>query len=119
MTTHRLPRLGPLGVIRAIEAEQHVRPMDAVVPVGRRAELVLRLLPGTFRPSGEELDEARAGRAQVVRMISTEQGAWWETLLGTEPSRKRLAPVMPLLPTITRSALRSSATSRIASAGSP
>ncbi len=25
-------------------------------------------------------------------MISTEQGAWWETLLGTEPSRKRLAP---------------------------
>jgi len=27
-----------------------------------------------------------------------EQGAWWETLLGTEPSRKRLAPVMPLLP---------------------
>ena len=32
-------------------------------------------------------------------MISTLQGAWWLTLLGTEPSRKRLAPVMPLLPT--------------------
>jgi hypothetical protein len=57
--------------------------------------------------------------AQVVRMISTEQGAWWETLFGTEPSRNRLAPVMPLLPTTIRSASRSSATSRIASAGSP
>ena len=52
-------------------------------------------------------------------MISTLQGAWWETLFGTEPSRKRLAPVMPLLPTTMRSAPRSSATSRIASAGSP
>ena len=37
-------------------------------------------------------------------MISTQQGAWWLTLLGTEPSRKRLAPVMPLLPTTMRSA---------------
>jgi hypothetical protein len=55
----------------------------------------------------------------VVLIISTEQGAWWETLLGTEPSRKRLAPVMPLLPTMIRSASLSSATSRIASAGSP
>ena len=55
----------------------------------------------------------------VVRTISTEQGAWCETLLGTEPSRKRLAPVMPLLPTTMRSALCSSATSRIASAASP
>ena len=41
---------------------------------------------------------------QVVRTISTEHGAWWETLFGTEPSRKRLAPVMPLLPTTIRSA---------------
>src|SRR3954468_2060157 len=52
-------------------------------------------------------------------MIRTLQGAWWLTLLGTEPSRKRLAPVMPLLPTTMRSAPCSSATSRIASAGSP
>ncbi len=39
-------------------------------------------------------------------MIITEQGAWWETLFGTEPSRKRLAPVIPLLPTTIRSASR-------------
>ena len=31
-------------------------------------------------------------------MISTLHGAWWLTRLGTEPSRKRRAPVMPLLP---------------------
>ena len=61
----------------------------------------------------------RAGARQTVRMISTEHGAWCETLFGTEPSRKRLAPVMPLLPTTIRSEPRSSATSRIASAGSP
>ena len=54
-----------------------------------------------------------------VRMIRTEHGAWCETLFGTEPSRKRLAPVMPLLPSTIRSLPRSSATSRIASAGSP
>ena len=52
-------------------------------------------------------------------MIRTLQGAWWETLFGTLPSRKRLAPVMPLLPTTIRSDPFSSATSRIASAGSP
>ena len=52
-------------------------------------------------------------------MIITLHGAWCETLFGTLPSRKRFAPVMPLLPTTIRSAFCSSATSRIASAGSP
>ena len=65
------------------------------------------------------LARATAKNLQVVRTISTEQGAWWETLFGTEPSRKRLAPVIPLLPTTIRSARCSSATSRIASAASP
>ncbi len=41
---------------------------------------------------------------QVVLMMSTEQGAWWETLFGTDPSKNRLAPVIPLLPTTIRSA---------------
>ena len=62
---------------------------------------------------------AAGRRGQVVRTISTEQGAWWETLLGTEPSRKRVAPVIPLLPTTIRSERCSSATSMIASAASP
>ena len=79
--------------------------------------------PGHDRYYGAGLVDARRGdaaaRRHTVRMISTEHGAWWETLFGTEPSRKRLAPVMPLLPTTMRSLPRSSATSRIASAGSP
>src|SRR2546429_9576853 len=45
----------------------------------------------TRSPSGGNL---RAGAAQVVRMIITEQGAWREILSGTEPSRKALAPVL-------------------------
>ncbi len=52
-------------------------------------------------------------------MIITVHGAWCETLFGTLPSRNRFAPVMPLLPTTISSARCSSATSRIASAGSP
>jgi hypothetical protein len=51
--------------------------------------------------------------------MNTPHGAWWETLFGTLPSRNRFAPVIPLFPTTIRSALLSSATSRIASAGSP
>ena len=70
-------------------------------------------------PAVASTRRGRPVRRYVVRMISTEQGAWWLILLGTEPSRKRLAPVMPLLPTTMRSAPVSSATSRIASAGSP
>ena len=71
------------------------------------------------RPPPRASASARPASAQVVRTISTEQGAWCDTLFGTLPSRKRLAPVMPLLPTTIRSAFCSSATSRIASAGSP
>ena len=58
------------------------------------------------RPSGCRPRRRRRGSraaGQVVRTISTEHGAWCETLFGTEPSRNRLAPVMPLLPTTIRS----------------
>jgi hypothetical protein len=48
-------RLGPLRLIRALEAERQVRPIDNVVPVGRRAALVMRLLPGSFRPALADL----------------------------------------------------------------
>ena len=73
------------------------------------------------QPGGKSRNSRRrrAPVGYVVLMISTLQGAWWETLLGTEPRRKRLAPVIPLLPTTIRPAPVSSATSRIASAGSP
>lgn len=43
-------RLWPLAVIRALEIETQLRTTDAVVPVGRRARLLWRLLPWTLRP---------------------------------------------------------------------
>jgi hypothetical protein len=52
---HTLTRLGPLSLARALEAEMQVRPIDAVLPVGRRASLTLRLLPGRFRPRGADV----------------------------------------------------------------
>ena len=116
-------RIGPLVIARALDVERQVRVVDVVVPFGRRARLVQRVLPPTLRPAVAGVDcdaepdrgvrarpcgcatvSRRIAQAQVVRKISTEHGAWWETLLGTEPSRKRLAPVMPLLPTTIRSA---------------
>jgi len=99
-------------------------------PIARRCCAELTLAPfgrlGAALATRRERSQARprtttasALEAQLVRMIITEHGAWWEILSGTEPSKKRLAPVMPLLPTMIKSAARSSATSRIASAGSP
>jgi len=43
-------RLMPLAAMRAIDAEMHLRVIDALVPVGRRARLVWHLLPSTLRP---------------------------------------------------------------------
>ncbi|HXR29004.1 MAG TPA: glycosyltransferase family 2 protein [Solirubrobacteraceae bacterium] len=48
--TQEVGRLGPLRVIRALEAEMHVRPIDTVAPVGRHARIVLHLVPGSLRP---------------------------------------------------------------------
>src|SRR5216683_1835670 len=46
-------------------------------------------------------------------------GAWWLTLLGTEPRKKRVAPVMPLLPSTSKSISPFSVRSTMAVAGSP
>jgi len=64
-----LARLGPLSTIRALEMETQMRTTDAVVPVGRRAELLWRTLPWTLRPTiaglSAELEPALAAeRAQ-------------------------------------------------------
>jgi Glycosyl transferase family 2 len=49
-------RLRPLAVIRALEIETQLRTIDAVVPVGRRAHIVRRMLPATLRPQIAGLD---------------------------------------------------------------
>lgn len=50
-----LTHFRPLAVMRAIDLETQVRELDAVVPFGRRARLVWRLLPPSLRPTVPEL----------------------------------------------------------------
>lgn len=40
---------GPLALTRALDAEEQLSPLDLVVPFGRRARLLLRLVPARFR----------------------------------------------------------------------
>jgi (heptosyl)LPS beta-1,4-glucosyltransferase len=49
-------RLRPLETMRALDVEMQVRTIHAVVPFGRRARRVWRLLPGTLRPRMPGLD---------------------------------------------------------------
>jgi glycosyltransferase involved in cell wall biosynthesis len=44
-----LPRLGPITLIRALDAEDQLRPFDAVVPFGPRAGALLRAVPPGLR----------------------------------------------------------------------
>ncbi len=44
-----LRRLGPLALIRALDAEDQLRPIDAVVAFGARARLLLRCIPSGLR----------------------------------------------------------------------
>ena len=44
-----LPHVGPLEVLRAMEAENQLLPAQALLPVGRRAQLSARLLPSRLR----------------------------------------------------------------------
>jgi hypothetical protein len=44
-----LPRVGPLALIRALDAEDQLRPFDAVVSFGTRARMLLRVVPAGLR----------------------------------------------------------------------
>jgi hypothetical protein len=45
----RLARLGPFGLVRALDAEEQLRPLDAVVGFGWRTRLLLRAVPSGLR----------------------------------------------------------------------
>jgi hypothetical protein len=53
-----LAHLGPLSLIRALDAEEQLRTMDAVVPFGMLATLLLRAVPGSLRGERSDLTEA-------------------------------------------------------------
>ena len=57
-------RIGPLVIARALDVERQVRVVDVVVPFGRRARLVQRVLPPTLRPAVAGVDcDAEPDRA--------------------------------------------------------
>lgn len=47
----RVAKLRPLTVMRALDVEMQMRTLDAVLPMGRRARLLWRVLPWTLRPT--------------------------------------------------------------------
>ncbi|HUN77942.1 MAG TPA: glycosyltransferase family 2 protein [Solirubrobacteraceae bacterium] len=63
----------PLAAIRALETERQLRIVDAVVPFGRRAGLLWRMLPRTLRPQiaglrgGQDPERAAAAIAAAMR----------------------------------------------------
>ncbi len=55
LPTQTVRHLRPLEVMRIIDLEMQIQAVHAVIPFGRRARLVSRLLPGSLRPSIEGL----------------------------------------------------------------
>jgi hypothetical protein len=53
----RLPASSPLALIHALDAEEQLRTIDAVVPFGRRASTLMRLAPNPLRGTLGRLSE--------------------------------------------------------------
>lgn len=51
MPVRPVAHIAPLAVLRALQVEGDLRTIDAVVPVGRRAQLVQRVVPPPLRPA--------------------------------------------------------------------
>jgi hypothetical protein len=67
---HRpLDRLGPGRLVRALDAENQLRPVDALLPAGRRERLAMQLAPAALRGavaplSGDDDPQAAQSRLQ-------------------------------------------------------
>jgi len=53
----RLPARSPLALIHALDAEEQLRTIDAVVPFGRSASMLMRLVPGNLHGALGRLSE--------------------------------------------------------------
>lgn len=60
--TRSLASGGPGELVRGLDAEDQLRPVDALVPAGRRERLALRLAPGSLRGAVAPLDPSMAPR---------------------------------------------------------
>jgi len=75
----RLQRFGPLAAIRALDAEEQLRPLDAVVAFGSRAGLVVGAAPaelrGALRAIDAATDPASVPWAERERLEAIDAGA--------------------------------------------
>jgi hypothetical protein len=67
-------RLGPGRLVRALDAEDQARPIDAVLPAGRRERLGLRFAPGALRGAVPPLSAAESPEAAQSRLQSETRG---------------------------------------------
>jgi glycosyltransferase involved in cell wall biosynthesis len=67
---HRLPRLGPLYLARALEAEHQLRPIDALVSAGAADRRRLTLVPAALRGIGLVAPEGDPG--EVIARVEAE-----------------------------------------------
>lgn len=67
-----VPRLSPFAVRHALEVEMDLRAINAVVPVGRRARTIYRLLPPMLRPEvagvGIDVDPEKVATLAAARV---------------------------------------------------
>ncbi len=66
--TRRVQPFRPIATMRVLDVEMQLRTIHAVVPFGRRAGLVWRLLPGTLRPSIQGLKAETDPRQALARV---------------------------------------------------
>jgi hypothetical protein len=63
-----LGRVTPAAVVRALDAEEQLRPIDAIVPAGWRERLLTRLVPGALRGAVPPLDPG-IGAGEAARIV--------------------------------------------------
>ena len=70
----RLPTGGPLSVVRGLDAEEQLRPADAVVPFGRRATRILSRVPEAGHGEVGEVHPEREPLAALLARIELTRG---------------------------------------------
>ncbi len=72
---HRpLDRLGPGRLVRALDAENQLRPVDALLPAGRRERQALRISPAELRGASPQLSPDTAPKQALAQLQRATRG---------------------------------------------